>query len=107
MNYEMSRDAVRDLDEIFFYTMEMWGEDEVDKYVGILKDKLEAIGRGDVIKSKYGGKFANLYVIKFRLHSIYYKIREGREPVNARILHDKQDRVRHLKKTTNESELDS
>ena len=80
--------------------MEMWGEDEVDKYVGKPKDKLEAIGRGDIIKSKYGGKFANLYVLKFRFHSIYYKIREGREPVIARILHDKQDRVRYLKKTT-------
>ena len=49
MNYELSLDAIGDIDEVIDYTLERWGEDEEDKYVGELRLKLDAIGRGEVI----------------------------------------------------------
>ena len=99
MAYELSFDAKEDLREIVQYTLDKWGVDAVDAYVSELLQKLDAIGKGNVVMRKYPGKFANLYVARFRFHSIYFRVKANSKPEIARILHDKQDRVRHLQKT--------
>ena len=68
MSYELSIDAIGDIDEIIEYTLERWGEDGVDKYVGKLKLTLDAIGRGAVIRNKPLDEFPDLYLSRFRYH---------------------------------------
>ena len=99
MAYELSDDATEDLREIVRYTVENWGEDAIDSYVSELLKKLDVIGRGAVVKEHYKGEISNLFVSRFRFHQIFYFDKEGEIPKIARILHDKQDRVRHLNKS--------
>ena len=99
MSFEMSLEATGDLDEIIDYTLERWGEDEVNKYVGELEEKLNSIGKGDEIKKRFGIKFSNLYVTRYRFHMIYYLTELGKVPLIIRILHVKRDKLRHLEKT--------
>ena len=74
MSYDLSIDAIGDIDEIIEYTLEMWGEDRVDEYVGELKLTPDAIGRDAVFKSKPLDEFPDLYLSRFRYHFIYYQI---------------------------------
>ena len=99
MTYQISDDAINDLNEIAHYTLEKWGVDEVKNYVSKLMEKLEAIGKGEVIKEESFDLFPDLYVTRFRYHLIYYLYEVGKPPQIARILHYKQDRVRHLTDT--------
>ena len=99
MTYQISDDAVIDLKEIAQYTSEMWGGDAVENYVSEIFNKLDAIGRGNIIKEHYGDSFPELYVTRFRNHLIFYQVKEGKVPLIMRILHHKQDKLRHLNKT--------
>ena len=96
MTYQMGFDAIGDLDKIIAYTLEKWGEDAVEKYVGELEEKLEAIGKGEVVVEKAFNLSPDLYITRFRHHLIYYLVEERKKPLIIRILHHKQDRVRHL-----------
>lgn len=104
MVYELSHDAEKDLKEIVRYTMDKWGNDATDTYVSGLIEEFVAIGKGDAVKQRYNSKFPDLYMTMYRLHMIYYEIREGKEPLIVRILHGKQDRVRHLEKVLSKSQ---
>ena len=99
MNYDISLGAEKDIDDITIYTLETWGMDAVKKYVGELKDKLELIGRGEVIKEESFDIIPNLYVTRFQFHLIYYFSDFGKKPQIVRILHHKQDKMRHLLST--------
>ena len=63
-----------------------------------LNDKLDAIGKRLVVKEHYKGKIPNLFVSRFRYHQSYYLDYEDSKPTIVRILHGKQDRVRHIEK---------
>ena len=99
MVYEISHDAKKDLQEIVRYTSENWGDHAVNKYVSELIKKLEVIGRGNVINSKSFDLIPDLHMTRFRYHLIYYIDKVGEKPQIVRILHHKQDKVRHLEKT--------
>ena len=100
MPYVLSASALNDIDEIAHYTFYRWGIDAVKEYFGDIEDRLDAIARGEVVMEKYLGGVPNLYFSKVRYHSIYYRVRSDKTVEIARILHDKQNRARHLKKTT-------
>ena len=99
MTYDITPGAERDIKEITNYTIEKWGIEAVDKYIGELENKLDAIGRGKEIKRLFNGIVPELYVSRFRYHLIFYLVVEGKKPSIIRILHDKQDKIRHLKRT--------
>ena len=105
MHYVLSSSAMKDVNEITRYTVYNWGVDAVRAYLGEIEEKLDAIARGDVIKEKYRGGVSNLYVTRVRYHSIYYRVRSDKITEIARILHDKQDRVRHLDETISNLDL--
>ena len=99
MTYRITDYAIDDLKGIAHYTAKTWGIDAVQEYIPGLWSKLAAIGRGAVVKEHYRGEIPNLFVTRFRHHQIFYFDEEGEIPGIVRILHDRQDRVRHLKKS--------
>ena len=74
---------MNDLKEIAQYTLDNWGVDAIDSYITTLLDKLDAIGKGEVVKEEYGEEYPNLYVTRFRYHKIYYKISSGKKTPNS------------------------
>ena len=96
MPYVLSASAMGDVGEITHYTSYRWGIDAVKEYLDDIEDRLDAIARGEVVMEKYLGGISDLYVSRVRYHSIYYRVNSDKTVEIARILHDKQDRVRHL-----------
>ena len=98
MLYALTAFAKEDIVEIIHYTMKNWGADAEEKYMDGLSNKLDAIDKSLVVKDHYTGKISNLFVSRFRYHQIYYLDYEDSIPTIVRILHGKQDRVRHIEK---------
>ena len=99
MKYLVTTDALEDLAEIVRYTSDNWGNDAVEKYVGELKNKLDSISRGEVVKKVAFDLFPNLYVTRFRYHLIYYLAEVGQRVRIVRVIHQRRDIVNQLEKT--------
>ena len=68
MTYEISPGAERYIKEITNYTIEKWGIDAEEKYIGGLENKLDEIGRGKELKRLFNAIVPELYVSRFRFH---------------------------------------
>jgi len=87
--------AEADLDEIWRFTEERWGEDQADLYLCRLK---QAVADATVRKRRARAiNFVRPGLFKMRevRHFIYFRIAEG-EIVVVRVLHDSMDEILHL-----------
>jgi toxin ParE1/3/4 len=88
----LSDAAIEDFRDILSYTMQMWGEQQVEEYSTILHKALTAIeqnplmGKGDLPPYRHvtAGK-----------HIVFYRLTADKVQV-SRILHSAMDFVRHL-----------
>ncbi len=88
----LSNEAIEDFRDILSYTMQMWGEQQVEEYSAILHKALIAIeqnplmGKGDLPPYRHvtAGK-----------HIVFYRLTGSKVQV-SRILHSAMDFVRHL-----------
>ena len=94
-NFEISRLALKDLDEIWEYTAEHWSKHQANKYFKELFEVINKICNNSEIGKpihdiKIGHKRINI-----KSHMIIYKIKQEIIYV-ARILHQKMDIDEHL-----------
>ena len=96
MGYTLSPKARADLDAIWDYTAERWGEDQADAYVrGIAKVFADLADgslpgrRADNIRSGYRKQAAGSHVV-------FYRQDAGRNLLVVRVLHRRMDVERHL-----------
>jgi len=94
-SYRLSPAAQRDLDEIFNYSFQQWGADQAINYI----DKLEA-ACVELVETPFHGQDCNYIRSGYRRrhvgnHTIYYRI-ESFGVAIIRILHHRQDILRHL-----------
>ncbi|MFT4549777.1 MAG: toxin ParE1/3/4 [Verrucomicrobiales bacterium] len=87
--------AISDLEEIWEYTVEAWGEEQAERYVRLINKSFRQIadnpslGRScDVIREGYRKRGVGRHVI-------FYRTIDG-DVVVVRILHDRMDVGRHL-----------
>ena len=94
--YRLSKDAKRDLQEITSYTLNLWGRDALEKYVGGLTKTFDAIGDGAIRGWSFSRRFPELLVTKYRYHYVFY-ITEGLdEPGIIGVIHERRDIVSRL-----------
>lgn len=96
MNYQLRKIAEKDLEDIWFYSFEMWGVEQADSYIRALVARFEWLsisqksGRNrDDIKSGY-------YCFPEGEHVIFYKIDNGVLDIIG-LPHHSQDVVSHLR----------
>ncbi|WP_294825263.1 type II toxin-antitoxin system RelE/ParE family toxin [uncultured Flavobacterium sp.] len=97
MKYHISDEAIRDLDDIWLYTLETWSAEQADRYFNLLLNEIEYIanhfedGRNmDFIKNGYR-------VSKMKSHLIFYKKSTDGTMEIIRILHQMMDIEKRLK----------
>ncbi len=89
----LSNEAIEDFRDILSYTMQMWGEQQVEEYSTILHKALIAIeqdplmGKGDLPPYRH---------VRAGKHVVFYRLTGDKVKV-SRILHSAMDFVRHLK----------
>ncbi|WP_404333340.1 type II toxin-antitoxin system RelE/ParE family toxin [Sphingomonas sp. MMS12-HWE2-04] len=94
MRVELTRAAGRDLDDIYDYTLEHWGEAQAGEYVRALQKACRLLSSDPEL-----GAIADILPgyrkLRHREHLIFYRILTGRIVV-SRILHPRMDVSRHL-----------
>ena len=85
--------AQQDIDDIFQYTLETWGERQLEKYGDILKAAMSGLTENPRIGTeKRGTPFRSFHVGS---HTIFYKI--GEKAIHIiRVLHESMDFPRHV-----------
>ena len=94
MKFQLSRQAVNDLREIWLYSEENWGIAKADEYLRMVEGQMEVIvGQATAGKelqglSGYLKQSAGRHIIVFR--------RDEDGVVIVRVLHERMDPARHL-----------
>ena len=88
--YRISKKAISDLEEIWFYTVEKWSVEQADRYYHLIFDEIAYI-----CKNENAGKSMNhvrkgYRASKVKSHLIFYKVAKNVIDI-IRILHEKMD----------------
>lgn len=95
-SYILSADAEQDLREIARYTLDNWGQQQLNRYRRQLKTQFEAIGSGDIIQRQVSENLSNVHVAKAGAHFIFYLTPAHHKPIIIAIFHEARDYVRLL-----------
>jgi len=86
--------AEADIEEIWDYSADRWGEDQADRYTDDIRDLCKALARGDKSGRPIDVR-AGLLKCRMASHMIYFRSDAGRIVV-IRVLHGAQDVERNL-----------
>lgn len=92
MDYIISQEASRDIENIWLYTFENWSSEQADRYFNLILDEIEYLAE----KPKSGKNYEHLrkgyFRSKVKSHFIFYKINQRKEQIEIiRILHQRMD----------------
>ncbi len=94
--YELTLDAEQDLREVARYTLNKWGKDKFHIYRKGLKETFERIGKHEIKRRAFSGKYPGLCVAKYQQHYIFYLIETAGEPLIIGVIHHRRDIVSRL-----------
>lgn len=97
MEYELSKLAIIDLENIYAYTVEAWSISQADKYYKLILKTIEQICRFPEIGKSIDFVKPNHRMQKVKSHLILYKQIENKIYID-RILHERMDIDSQLEK---------
>lgn len=95
-NFELTKDAEKDLREVARYTLNKWGGEMLLEYRAGLNSIFEAIGKRSVAKRQFSDNFPEVLVAKYRYHYIFYLTENGTKPIIIGVIHERRDIVSRL-----------
>jgi len=92
MRYKISKEASKDLEEIWLYTVETWSHDQADRYYNLLMDEIEYLTVNPKSGKDYNHLRKGYFSSRVKSHFIFYKINvKANELEIVRILHQQMD----------------
>lgn len=92
MNYKISQEANRDLENIWLYTYENWTFEQADRYFNLIMDEIEYLAEYPESGKDYGQVKKGYFRSRIKSHFIFYKINQKKEEIEIiRILHQRMD----------------
>jgi toxin ParE1/3/4 len=92
MKYKISKEALNDLEKIWFYTIESWSLDQADRYFNLLMDEIEYLTAHPKSGKDYSHVRKGYFRSRVKSHFIFYKINlKDNELEIMRILHQQMD----------------
>lgn len=88
--------ARADLEEIWDYTLDQWGLDQADDYVGEIRAAIERVADRPSIGQACEELRPGYRRLAAGSHTLYYRITENGAVAIVRILHQRMDPDRHL-----------
>jgi toxin ParE1/3/4 len=95
--FKLTNNAVKDLSDIWNYTVETWSESQADKYYKLILNACAAIAKKPQQGKVYEEIYPNLKGKKASKHIIFYRIMDDKSIEIARILHERMDLKNKLK----------
>lgn len=92
MRYRISKEALRDLEKIWFYSAENWSAEQADRYYNLLMDEIEFIAANPKSGVDFSDHFAGYWRTRVKSHFIFYKVSDKQNLIEIiRILHQQMD----------------
>lgn len=89
--FKLTNYAVKDLSDIWNYTIDAWSESQADKYYKLLLKAFTAISKKPQEGKLYEEIYPELKGKKASKHIIFYRILEDKSIEITRILHERMD----------------
>jgi toxin ParE1/3/4 len=89
--FKLTNNAVKDLSDIWNYTLDTWSESQADKYYTLILNACAAIAMKPQQGKVYEEIHPELKGKKASKHIIFYRIMEDKSIEITRILHERMD----------------
>jgi toxin ParE1/3/4 len=96
--FKFTNNAVKDLSDIWSYTVETWSESQADKYYKLIISACSTIANKPQICKSYPEIYKDLKGKLTSKHVIFYRVLEDQTIEITRILHERIDLKNKLKK---------
>jgi toxin ParE1/3/4 len=96
MRLILSPEAQDDIADILLYTLQIWGEEQQDRYAALLDKGLLFMTDNPEIGRGRPELYLGCRSYRIREHIVYYAVKGGDINV-ARVLHSRMDAKRYLK----------
>ena len=92
MNYKISQEANRDIENIWLYTYENWSLEQADRDINLIIDEIECLANNPALGKDYGQVRKGYFRYRIKSHFIFYKLNQKNEEIEIiRILHQRMD----------------
>lgn len=101
--YFLGPHADQQLDEVYEYTASQWGEDQADRYIGLLFEYFSAVSAKNVIWRAVPAEFGvEGYFGKCEHHFIYWKVLTNGDVGILTILHERMHQIEQIRSIMHE-----
>ena len=97
IKYRISKQAIKDLNDIWIYTFNKWSKEQADRYYDLIIGEIEFVADNYLIGKSVEQTRKNYRVTKIKSHLIFYRKAENENVEVARILHQRMDIKKRLK----------
>ena len=96
--YKFTKKAVEDLSELWEYTRKIWSENQAEKYYKLIIQACYELAKDPQRGKEYSEIYPALKGMNTTKHIIFYRILSDSSIEITRILHERMDLKRRLKK---------
>jgi toxin ParE1/3/4 len=89
--YRISEQAIKDLNDIWIYTLKKWSKEQADRYYELIIEEIEFISNNFLTGKSAEQTRKNYRVTKIKSHLIFYRKIENDIVEVVRILHQRMD----------------
>ena len=89
--FKFTNNAVKDLSDIWNYTVETWSESQADKYYKLIISACSTIAKKPQIGKEYSEIYPDLKGKLTAKHIIFYRVLENQSTEITRILDERMD----------------
>ena len=94
--YRISKQAIKDLNAIWIYTLNKWSKEQADRYYDLIIGEIEFISDNFLTGKSAEQTRKNYRVTKIKSHLIFYRKIENDIVEVVRILHQRMDIKKRL-----------
>lgn len=92
MKYKISKEASRDLENIWVYTYKNWSIEQANRYYNLLLDEIEFVSENPLSGKDYGYFRKGYFRTRVKSHYIFYKFLPEVNLIEIiRVLHQQMD----------------
>ncbi|MBB4119625.1 toxin ParE1/3/4 [Mesonia hippocampi] len=95
--YRISQEAIKDLKNIWVYTLNKWSKEQADRYYDLIISEIEFIADNYMTGKSVEQTRKNYRVTEIKSHLIFYRKVENDIVEIVRILHQRMDTKKRLK----------
>lgn len=97
LGYRISKEAIEDLDKIWFYTLKNWSLKQADRYYSQIIEEIEYIAANYYHGNSLENIRKDYRYLKVKSHLIFYRKDENGIVEIVRVLHERMEIKKHLK----------